>query len=141
MELHKKLLEVQQELADKVHFDATNPHFKNEYVSLPGLLKLIRPLLWERNILLMQPLEHNTVVTTFIDVEDQERIEYCATLVMEKDSPQAAGSAITYFRRYSLLSALGLVGDADDDAESATTTFRQAFVTKAGSDSPAAARF
>lgn len=131
MSLASKLLEVQRELADKVHFDSTNPHFKNEYVSLPALLKLVQPLLWERGILVMQPLTHidgkPAITTRFSYIEDEEEmgrfspiIEYTVPLVLEKDSPQAAGSAITYFRRYALLSALGLVGDADDDAEEAT---------------------
>ena len=36
-----------------------------------------------------------------------------------KDSPQAIGSAITYARRYSLASLVGVVSDEDDDAEAA----------------------
>ena len=36
-----------------------------------------------------------------------------------KEDAQAQGSAITYARRYALMSMLGLVADTDDDGEAA----------------------
>jgi len=41
-------------------------------------------------------------------------------LVMDKDTPQAQGSAITYARRYALTAMTGLVADMDDDGQKAT---------------------
>jgi len=40
-------------------------------------------------------------------------------LPMEKRTPQCAGSAITYARRYSLAAALGVASENDDDAQHA----------------------
>ncbi len=41
-------------------------------------------------------------------------------LIMDKDTPQAQGSAITYARRYALTAMTGLVADMDDDGQKAT---------------------
>jgi hypothetical protein len=41
-------------------------------------------------------------------------------LHLVKDDPQGQGSAITYARRYSLCSAIGLVADDDDDGQAAS---------------------
>lgn len=124
MGLHSKLLEVQNTLAGTLTFDAKNPHFKNSYITLNKLLGIVLPELSERGILLMQPLTEvngsSAIQTAFIDVETGEIIERSIPLVLEKTSPQAVGSSITYFRRYGILSALGLVADEDDDAEAST---------------------
>jgi hypothetical protein len=40
-------------------------------------------------------------------------------MIIEKLTPQALGSAVTYERRYSLLGATGTSGDVDDDGEHA----------------------
>lgn len=122
--LAAKLLDVQAN-CPTLGFDAKNPHFKNSYVTLGKVLETVLPLLQERGVLLTQPLSNTpfgpAIYTRFTDTETGEVIEDAVPLVLEKDSPQAAGSAITYFRRYGILSGLGLVGDEDDDAESATT--------------------
>jgi len=39
---------------------------------------------------------------------------------VDKNNPQKMGAAITYARRYGLCAILGVVGDEDDDAQSAT---------------------
>ena len=135
MSLHSKLLEVQAEATGRLGFDASNPHFKSSYITLNKVLEVVTPLLRERGILLSQPLGAlpgatgavPALVTRFIDTESGEVFEDACPLVLEKHTPQGLGSAITYFRRYGILSALGLVGDADDDAEAA----EPAVVTKA----------
>lgn len=126
MSLNEKLLEVQTEATGKLGFDATNPHFKSSYITLGKVLEVVLPLLRERHILLSQPLGAlpaavpvPALVTRFIDTENGEVVEDAVPLVLEKQTPQGLGSAITYFRRYGILSALGLVGDVDDDAEAA----------------------
>jgi hypothetical protein len=47
-------------------------------------------------------------------------ISSTAMLRLIKNDPQAHGSAITYMRRYSFMSILGLVADADDDGNAAS---------------------
>jgi hypothetical protein len=41
-------------------------------------------------------------------------------LYLVKDDPQGQGSAVTYARRYSYMSVLGLVADVDDDGNAAS---------------------
>ena len=123
MTLAAKLLGVQTEATGKLGFDATNPNFKSNYITLNKVLDVVIPLLKERGVLLSQPLSlvqgAPALITSFTDVESGEKIYEIVPLVLEKHTPQGLGSAITYFRRYSILSALGLVGDEDDDAEAA----------------------
>lgn len=138
MSLSAKLLEVQAEAQGKLGFDAKNPHFKSSYITLNKVLEVVVPLLRERGILLSQPLgalpaapPSPALVTRFIDTESGEAYEEVVPLVLEKQTPQGLGSAITYFRRYGILSALGLVGDEDDDAEAAEPVARSVPSSKA----------
>lgn len=61
-----------------------------------------------------------TLVTTIIHADSGETTATEMLLMHAKDDPQGQGSAITYARRYSLLSILGLVADEDDDGNSAS---------------------
>lgn len=123
MTLFEKLLEVQKG-CPTLGFDASNPHFKNRYITLGKVLEIVLPLLQQQGVFLSQPLglgpNGPVQITRFVDVETGETYEEAAPLVLEKQSPQAVGSASTYYKRYAVLSALGLVGDEDDDAEQAT---------------------
>lgn len=51
-----------------------------------------------------------------IHVESNEAISGVVPLCLAKQDPQALGSALTYARRYVLMSVLGLVGNDDDGA-------------------------
>lgn len=118
-----KLIEVQAEVPT-VGFDASNPHFKNRYATLGKVLATVLPALQKRGVLLTQPLVtsvtgHPALLTKFTDTEDGETVEFTTPLIAEKNTPQGIGSAVTYYRRYAVLSALGIVGDEDDDAEAA----------------------
>ena len=59
------------------------------------------------------------VVTQIIHVASGEFLLSCGYMPMGKEGPQAAGSAITYARRYFLCPLLGIVAGEDDDAEAA----------------------
>lgn len=104
--------------------DSINPHFKNEYVSLDSILKAVLPVLHKNGITLSQPpcSEGNNVGvnTRLIHAETGEVEEASFTLPLAKADPQGAGSAITYARRYALVSMLGLNVDDDDDGNSAS---------------------
>ena len=118
------LLEVQKACPPLV-FDATNPHFKSSYVSLGGLIDTVLPLLNEHGVLLTQaptadPDGNPVLVTFLVHAESGEKIGSSTPLFMGKADAQAHGSAITYARRYALMSMLGLVGDEDDDGTAAS---------------------
>lgn len=123
MGLTTKLLEIQKKGVE-LQKSALNPHFKSKYIPLEEVIGKVIPLLNDNGIVLLQSVGHYegtpVLVTSLIDAETDERVETAAPLILDKQTPQAVGSAITYMRRYSILSLLGLVADEDDDANAAT---------------------
>lgn len=55
--------------------------------------------------------------TTIYHVESGEWVQETANMKSIKDDPQSYGSAITYFRRYMMVSMLGLITQDDNDAQ------------------------
>lgn len=104
--------------------NSINPHFGNKYISLDSLMTQVLPILNKHGLVLVQaPSIAGTepaLTTTIIHATSQENIQSQMLLVLDKDSPQGQGSAITYARRYALMALLGLVADEDDDANAAT---------------------
>lgn len=101
---------------------AINPHFKNKYVPLEELIQVIVPVLNEHNFILTQfptTLDGQPALETQLRHVSGEVIPSTMLLLCAKDDPQGQGSAITYARRYSLMSLLGLAADLDDDGDKA----------------------
>lgn len=116
------LLAAQREIPSLVK-SAENPHFGSKYIPLEAVIEAVVPVLQKHGILLMQNLSASLsgpALTTVFQYGG-ESSSYTVPLILEKQTPQAVGSAITYMRRYAILSALALVADADDDAEAAMT--------------------
>lgn len=110
--LQTQLLEFQRKIS-VIKKDSKNPHFKNTYASLEQILGEVKPILNEVGVLITQPINDGKVGTMLSYGVD--------SLVSVIDlpinlSPQQLGSAITYFRRYTLASLLALEID-DDDAQ------------------------
>ena len=103
--------------------DATNPHFKSRYLSLDGLLGAVRGPLLAHGILIVQSASQSDDsgigVVTRLQHTSGEFIEGTVRVPLEKPTPQAAGSALSYGRRYGLEAILGLTGSDDDDANTA----------------------
>ena len=119
MEIHLKILELKKSIG-KVSKDSTNPFFKSKYMDLNTLLEAVEPLLHEKGLLLLQPLELNVVKTLIIDCKDDSQFVESWLKIPDLDDPQKIGSCITYFRRYTLKSLLG-IQEEDDDANTTTT--------------------
>jgi hypothetical protein len=115
--LYLKLAEVKREVG-KVSKNSKNPHFKNTYADLNALIDAVEPILLEKGLLMLQPIQNGNVSTIIIDCESSESIESSILLPALSD-PQKLGSAITYFRRYTLQSLLSLQAE-DDDANKAS---------------------
>ena len=111
----KKLIEVKKAIG-KVKKNAKNPFFKSSYMDLDTLLENVEPLLLDNDLLLIQPIEDNYVVSRIIDVETGLSIESKLQLLDIKDA-QKLGACITYFRRYTLKSLLA-IAETDDDGNS-----------------------
>lgn len=115
--IYTKLFALQQEVG-KVAKNATNPFFKSKYFDVNGLIEHLTPLLAKHKLLLIQPIVNGSVVSKIVNIEDGVSVESAAKLP-EISDPQKLGSCITYFRRYTLQSLLGLQAE-DDDANVAS---------------------
>lgn len=103
----------------KLQKDAINPHFRNRYISLDSLIETVLPVLNSCGLVLLQlptEIDHTPALTTrIVHAESGESVEATMPLQLQKTDPQSQGSAITYARRYALMSFLGLVADEDTD--------------------------
>tara|TARA_R110000744_G_scaffold304637_1_gene413147 strand:- start:187 stop:699 length:513 start_codon:yes stop_codon:yes gene_type:complete len=115
--IYSRLLEVKKEIG-AISKDSTNPFFKSKYFDVNSLLKHTEPLLQKNGLLLLQPITDGLVYSKIIDVETGDKVESSIALPQMND-PQKLGSAITYYRRYTLQSLLGLQA-ADDDGNAAS---------------------
>lgn len=115
------------ERADKLMRELTNPkfnkknsHFGNKYADLEGILEQVKPVVSGHGFRLYQTLKDNLWMTALVDTETGGATMVVHTpFIVDKQSPQAVGSALTYYRRYGILLLLNLVGEEDDDAEKA----------------------
>jgi hypothetical protein len=108
------------QLADKLQHalkDSTNAHFNSTYASLASVIDTIKPCLAEFGLAVVQSpgwKDERVTVTTRILHASGEWIQSVAETPLPKANPQGVGSAITYLRRYSLASMLGISQEDDD---------------------------
>jgi hypothetical protein len=106
--LYAALVAAQKDMP-AIKADATNPHFRNQYVSLDHLLAQSLPVLNKHGIALVQLPSHNELghptLTTLLLHESGEQIESSMPLFLPKNDPQGHGSALTYARRYAQFQA------------------------------------
>jgi len=114
----KRILEVQKEIGT-LSKNAKNPFFKSAYLDLNDLLTHVTPLLQEQGLLLVQPIVGNSVSTQIIDTKDGKVLLESNLDLPDLKDPQKLGSAITYFRRYTLKSLLS-IAEGDDDGNLAS---------------------
>jgi hypothetical protein len=99
---------------------ADNPFFKSKYANLESVIEAAHGALEANGLAVMQgpgPMDGNCItLTTRLVHESGEWIETDFSLPAGKMDPQAAGSAITYARRYSLMAMLNMPA-VDDDGE------------------------
>ena len=111
-ELYKSLGKVKSEVG-AISKEETNPFFKSKYFDINGLIKHIEPLLSKNGLILLQPIHEGNVCSQIIHIETGDKIESSMTM-QELTDPQKMGSMITYYRRYTLQSLLGLQAEDDD---------------------------
>jgi hypothetical protein len=97
-------------------------NYKYKYADLGDVLDQALPILHKHGIALSQPPasgDGSIGVHTRL-IHESGHIEDCGTLLLPAgNNPQAAGSAMTYARRYAACAALGIVADEDDDGRAA----------------------
>lgn len=118
--IYTALLKVQEEIRNPEN-TATNPFLKNKYAPLPDILNMVRPLLNKHNLILSQEAGGDDlgvyVITKLIHTSGEQLTSVPLYLHPRKNTPQEAGGAITYARRYQLTSLLGIAGEDDHDGE------------------------
>lgn len=108
---------------------ATNPFLKNKYIPLDDILTVSLPILAKHDLAIIQlPFSDGGVVigvTTRIAHKSGEWVEDVISLQQNdekgKSAAQVAGSIITYLRRYSLASLLGIASETDTDGNGKQT--------------------
>ena len=101
---------------------ATNPFFKSSYADLSNVVDAIKPHFASNGLSYVQfPVsgESSVGVTTRLMHSSGEWLEQDYFIPLGKMDAQAAGSAITYARRYALQSIAGIPAE-DDDGNAAT---------------------
>lgn len=103
--------------------DSVNQHYKSKYADLPTVIDAVKPALNAAGIVFIQTpspsAEGTLALTTRLLHESGQWIEDTATAPLQRADPQGYGSAVTYLRRYSLASIVGLYQD-DDDGQAAS---------------------
>jgi hypothetical protein len=122
-ELGKALVAAQMEMQNPA-FDSQNPHFRSRFASLAAVRNAVIPTLAKHGIGVLQNLTttETGVACETILLHSSGQVMRLGPLSMPATKPDAQGfgSAATYARRYALMAVAGVVGDDDDDANSAT---------------------
>lgn len=124
--IHEKLLKFKA-LNVTIEKDGVNPHFKNRYSTLNEVLSKVQKPLADMKVLVIQSPRIDGLETILRDTEDDTEISSLVPYTGVPDM-QKLGGAITYARRYALISMLGLE-DEDDDG---TTTVKPILSLKKG---------
>jgi hypothetical protein len=109
--IYNKLYKVQSEIG-AISKDSTNPFYKSKYFDINSLIKQVTPILEKHKLLLLQPIKDGEQYSIIFDL-DGGFVESSLKLPTDLDA-QKIGSAITYYRRYTLQSLLGLQAEDDD---------------------------
>lgn len=111
--LVKALAEIGGAAKDKV-----NPAFKSRYADLESVVNAIKPVLAKHGLAFTQhtePSEDGVIVETVVRHEGGETESLGKLYVpANKKDAQGFGSALTYARRYGLMTAFGVPAEDDD---------------------------
>ena len=107
-----------------VPFDLKNPHFGNEYASLAACRDAIYPVFHRHGFAVVQEINSGArgpVISIGLAHKSGEYRHFGSVeFPSSKQDSQGWAGAITYGRRYTLLTLAGVTGDHDDDGEAAS---------------------
>jgi len=116
-ELYTALLKVQEELTGVLP-NAENPYHESSYANLKAVIEAVKPEFNKAGILVQQTnkaIENAIIVITqLIHVETGQALTSELQLPLKNNTPQDAGSALTFARRYALATVAGLYQEDDD---------------------------
>ena len=106
----------------KLEKSGVNPHFKSKYSTLDDIWNACGNALAENGLDVTHQISNNGNGTEIVATLFHESGQYLRSAIpLPVGTPQQTGSAITYMRRYTIQSILGLEGDSftDDDGNAA----------------------
>lgn len=116
MEAIQAFIKAQGEMGKAIK-NAKNPFLDNTYADLSAIQEAVFPVFHENGFAIIQAIgadEHGKYVNTKLVHETEAEFDCCVYLEYKKGDMQSMGGAITYARRYGLLSLTGIpVGDDD----------------------------
>lgn len=119
-ELNAALCKAQSEMGP-ARKGKVNPAFRSNYADLASVIEAVQPL-HDNGLAYMQLVDTAgavvTVQTVLLHISGQSMKCGLMTARAKDESAQAIGSALTYLRRYSLMTACG-IASADDDGNNA----------------------
>jgi hypothetical protein len=120
LELYKALFNAHNAIGDAKKKNK-NPHLGSKYADLKSVHEAIGTALVDNNLLiLMRPKESGNgslvMDVTLVHVASGESLSWTVSMPIEKQTSQGFGSALTYLRRYVLLTVLDILTE-DDDGE------------------------
>lgn len=111
-----------------------NNFFGRKYADLGAIFAAIQNPLADQGLSITQPIsftqEGKLIIETYLLHTSGEWIASTYPVNPVKDDPQSMGSAITYARRYSISSLLGIASEDDDDANEATNLIQRQKTSK-----------
>lgn len=97
---------------------STNPHFRSRYADLSACIEAVIDALNDNGIFLLQKNYDcdNGIMCETVFVHESGQMLECGIVHFPavKQDPQGYASALTYARRYSLMSACGIAPEDDD---------------------------
>lgn len=97
----------------------TGATYRFRYATLAGILSVVRPVLAKHGLAVTQCLKEGHLVTMLCHAAGAHIESSMALAIKDGMKQQEIGSVLTYARRYSLSSILGVVGEDDDDGNAA----------------------
>ena len=119
-------LAVAQALMGHALKDSKNPHFQSRYADLASVREACAPISEQGIAMLQFPTTDGkkVSVTTLFAHKSGQWIQSTCTAEARAADPQSVGSAVTYLRRYGLLS-MACVAPADDDGNAVSQPDRK----------------
>lgn len=127
-EIAKVIIKVQKKLQPLVK-SSTNDEYDSKFTPLPQVMTAALELLNKHKVGVIQSpttIDGLAALRTILVHESGVSFQDATKLALSKVDPQSHASAITYMRRYALMSMLGLTSeDDDDDGNKASGVFQK----------------
>lgn len=123
-QLFEALRDARAEFPD-IEKNAENPFFKSKYADYNSVRSAVDPVLAQHNLFVLDVPDaigdQPALTITLRHLTSDEFVESTTPLSLSKKDPQAHGSALTYMKRYALVTILGLKNaESDDDGNIAS---------------------